>query len=50
MYEYESPDAFKACQQVMRDYVQSIESEMRGLDVVIEVSRNIIRHHSRVGS
>ena len=50
MYEYESPDAFKACQQVMKDYVQSIESEMRGLDVVIEVSRNIIRHHSRVGS
>ena len=50
MYEYESPEAFKACQQVMKDYVQSIESEMRGLDVVIEVSRNIIRHHSRVGS
>ena len=50
MYEYESPDAFKACQQVMKDYVQSIESEIRGLDVVIEASRNIIRHCSRVSS
>jgi hypothetical protein len=48
IFEYESPEAFKACQQVMKDYGQSIESETRGLDVVIEASRNIIRHHSRV--
>jgi len=48
MYEYEGPEAFKACQQVMKDYVQSIESEIRGLDVVIEASRNVIRHYSRV--
>lgn len=48
MYEYESPEAFKACQQVMQDYVQSIMSDMRGLDVVIEASRNVIRHSDRV--
>ena len=47
MFEYESPEAFKACQQVMKDYGQSIESETRGLDVVIEASRNVIRHYSR---
>ena len=48
MYEYESPEACKACQQVIKDYGQSIESETRGLDVVIEASRNVIRHYSRV--
>ena len=48
MYEYESPEAFKACQQVMQDYVQSIMSEIRGLDLVIEASRNVIRHSGRV--
>ena len=36
MYEYKSPEAFKACQQVMKDYVQSIESEILGLDVVMK--------------
>lgn len=48
MYEYESPDAFKACQQVMKDYVESIQSEIRGLDVVVEASRNVIRHSERL--
>jgi len=48
MFEYESPEAFKACQQVLQDYVQSIESEMRGLDAVIEASRNVIRQSMRV--
>ena len=48
MYEYESPEAFQACQQVMKDYVQSIMSELRGLDVVIEASRNVIRQSIRV--
>ena len=48
LYEYESPEAFQACQQVMKDYVQSIMSELRGLDVVIEASRNVIRQSIRV--
>ena len=48
IFEYESPEAFKACQQVMRDYSQSIESETSGLDVFVEASRNVIRHYSRV--
>ena len=48
MYEYDSPEAFKACQKVMQDYVQSIMSEIRGLDVVIEASRNVIRYSARV--
>lgn len=48
MYEYESPEAFQACQQVMKDYVQSIMSELRGLEVVIEASRNVIRQSIRV--
>jgi hypothetical protein len=46
----ESPEAFKSCQQIIEDYVQSIDSEVRGLDVVIEASRNVIRHYSRVSS
>jgi hypothetical protein len=48
MYEYESPAAFKACQHVMKEYVQSIEHEVRGLDVVIEASRNVVRQSARV--
>ena len=45
MYEYEGPEAFKACQQVVKDYVKSIESEILGLDVVIAVSYTHLRAH-----
>ena len=48
LWEYEGPDAFKACQQVMKDYVESISHETRGIEVVVEASRNVIRHSERL--
>ena len=48
MYEYESPEAFKACQDVMKAFTAPLMSEIKATGAVIEASRNIIRHSARV--
>ena len=48
MYEYESPEAFKACQQAMQAFVQPFRSELESTGAVIEASRNVVRYSARV--
>lgn len=48
MYEYESPEAFKACQDVMKAFTAPLMSEIKATGAVIEASRNVIRHSARV--
>lgn len=48
MYEYESPEAFKACQDVMSDFAAPLMDELKSTGAVIEASRNVIRHSARI--
>ena len=48
MYEYESPEAFKACQNVMKEFAAPLMGEIKATGAVIEASRNVIRHSARV--
>ena len=48
MYEYESPAAFKACQDVMKEFAAPLMDKLKSAGAVIEASRNVIRHSARV--
>ena len=47
MYEYETPEAFKACQEVMKEFTAPLMDEIKSTGAVIEASRNVIRHSAR---
>ena len=49
MFEYESPEAFKACQEVMKEFTAPFLEELLSTGAVIEASRNVIRHAARIG-
>lgn len=49
MFEYESPEAFKACQEVMKEFTAPFLDELQSTGAVIEASRNVIRHAARIG-
>jgi hypothetical protein len=48
MYEYESPEAFRACQDVMKEFTAPLMDEIKSTGAVIEASRNVIRHSARI--
>ena len=48
MFEYESPEAFKACQEVMKEFTTPFLDELQSTGAVVEASRNVIRHAARI--
>ena len=47
MWEYETPEAFKACQETLKEYTAPLMDELKSTDAVIEASRNVFRYSAR---
>ena len=47
MWEYETPEAFKACQEALKEFTAPLMDELKSTGAVIEASRNVIRYSAR---
>ena len=47
MWEYENPEAFKACQEALIEFTAPLMDELKSTGAVIEASRNVIRYSAR---
>ena len=48
LFEYESPNSFKQCQNELENFTKNIMKELQAADPVIEASRNIVLQDLRV--
>ena len=48
LFEYESPNSFKKCQNELENFTKNIMKELKAADPVIEASRNIVLQDLRV--
>ena len=48
LFEYQSPNSFKQCQNELENFTKNIMKDLKAADPVIEASRNIVLQDLKV--